>query len=70
MCNPILLLSHSQRLDPSLGWAFMTMASLPKIVTPVLLVGKSVRTPGLRSFYALVMSPKGEILGFPTEPLV
>jgi hypothetical protein len=41
------------------------MASLAKIVVSMLLVGKSVRTSGLRSFYALVMSPRGEILGFP-----
>ena len=46
------------------------MASLAKIVVPMLLAVKSMRTLGLRSFYALVMSPKGEILGFPTEPLV
>ena len=46
------------------------MALLPKIAAPVLLVGKSVRTPGLRSFRALVTSPTGEILGFPTKPLI
>jgi hypothetical protein len=46
------------------------MAAVAKIAVPVLLVGKSVRTPSLRSFCALVMSPKGEMLGFMTEPLV
>jgi hypothetical protein len=48
----------------------MTMASLAKIAVPMLLAGKSMRTLGLQSFYALVMSPRGKILGFPTEPLV
>jgi hypothetical protein len=48
----------------------MTMASLAKITTSVLLAGKSVRTPSLRSFHAPVMSPRGEILGFPIKPLV
>jgi hypothetical protein len=57
-------------LDPSLGWAITTMASVAKIITPVLLTGKSMRTLGLRSFHGLVMSPSGEILGFPDEPLV
>ena len=57
-------------LGPSLGWAVMTMASVAKIIVPVLLTGKSVRTPGLQSFRALVMSPKGEILGFLAEPLI
>jgi len=46
------------------------MASLAKIATPMLLTGKSMRTLYLWSFYAPVMSPRGEILGFPTEPLV
>jgi hypothetical protein len=46
------------------------MASLAKIAAPMLLAGKSVRTSGLQSFCALVMSPKGEILGFLTKPLV
>ena len=57
-------------LGTSFGWAVTTMASVAKIAAPVLLAGKSVRTLGLRSFLALVMSPRGEILGFPTEPLV
>ena len=57
-------------LGPSLGWAVTTMALVAKITMPVLLAGESMRTPGLRSFGAPVMSPKGEILGFPTEPLV
>ena len=57
-------------LGPSLGWAITTMASVTKIAEPVLLAGESVRTLGLWSFHALVMSPKGEILSFPTEPLV
>jgi hypothetical protein len=57
-------------LGPSLGWAITTMASVAKIAVPVLLTGKSMRTLGLRSFRAPVMSPKGEILGFPVEPLV
>jgi hypothetical protein len=48
----------------------MTMASVAKIATPVLLTGKFMRTPGLRSFRAPVISPKGEILGFMVEPLV
>ena len=65
-----LLMSHAQRLSPSLGWAITIMASVAKIDVPVLLAGKSMRTPGLRSFRALVMSPRGEILGFPIEPLV
>jgi hypothetical protein len=46
------------------------MASLAKIIVLVLLASKSVRTLGLWSFSALVMSPRGEILGFPIEPLV
>ena len=46
------------------------MALVAKIVVPVLLAGKSMRTLALRSFRALVMSSRGEILGFPTEPLV
>jgi hypothetical protein len=70
MCNPILLSSHARRLDPSLGWAVTMMASLAKIATPVLLVGKSMRTLGLRLFCAPVMSPRGEILGFLIKPLV
>jgi hypothetical protein len=49
----------------------MTMVSVAKIIMPMLLVGKSMRTLGLRSFRALVMSPhRGEILGFLIEPLV
>jgi hypothetical protein len=46
------------------------MASLAKIVLPMLLARKPVRTLGLRSFRAPIMSPEGEILGFSTEPLV
>jgi hypothetical protein len=46
------------------------MASLAKIAVPMLLTGKSLRTLGLRLFRAPIMSPGGEILGFPTEPLV
>jgi hypothetical protein len=46
------------------------MASVDKIAAPVLLVGESVRTLGLWSFRAPVMSPIGEILGFPAEPLI
>ena len=57
-------------LGPSLGWAVTMMASVAKIATPMLLMVMSMRTPGLQSFHALVMSPRGEILGFPTEPLV
>ena len=57
-------------LGPMLGWAGTTMASVAKIAAPVLLAGKSVRTLGLRSFHALVMFPRGKILGFPVEPLV
>ena len=57
-------------LGPSLGWAVMTMASVAKIAVSVLLAGESVRTLGLRSFRAPVMSPRGEILGFPVEALV
>ena len=48
----------------------MMMVSLGKIIVPMLLVDKSMRTLGLQSFRALVVSPRGEILGFPTEPLV
>jgi hypothetical protein len=70
VCNPILLLSHARRLDPSLGWAVTKMASLAKLTAPVLLAGKSLRTLGLRSFCAPVMSPRGKILDFSTEPLV
>ena len=55
---------------PSWDWAAKTMASVSKIAAPMLLAGKSVKTPSLRSFHALVMSPKGEILGIPTLPLV
>ena len=57
-------------LSPFLGWVVTIMASVAKIVVPMLLAYKSMRTLGLWSFYALVMSPKGEILGFLTEPLV
>jgi hypothetical protein len=57
-------------LGPSLGWAITTMASVAKIAAPVLLAGESMRTLGLRSFHALVMSPRVEILGFSTDPLV
>jgi hypothetical protein len=46
------------------------MASLAKIAAPMLLAGKSMRTPSLWLFRAPVMSPRGEILGFLTEPLV
>jgi hypothetical protein len=45
-------------------------ASVAKIVAPVLLAGESMRTLGLRSFCALVISPRGGILGFLTEPLI
>jgi hypothetical protein len=57
-------------LGLSLGWDITMMASMAKITAPVLLMGKSMRTPGLRSFHAPVMSPRGEILGFLTELLV
>jgi hypothetical protein len=57
-------------LGPSLGWAVMMLASVAKTAAPVLLAGESVRTPGLRSFRALVMSLRGEILGFLAEPLI
>jgi hypothetical protein len=53
-----------------MGWAVMTMASVAKIAMPMLLAGEPVRTLGLWSFHALVMSHRGEILGFPTEQLV
>jgi hypothetical protein len=56
--------------DPLLGWAIMTMASVAKIVVPMLPVGEFVRTLGLRLVRTLVMSPRGEIFGLPTEPLV
>jgi hypothetical protein len=49
---------------------YMTMALVARIVTLVLLTGKSVRTPGLRLFRALVISSRGEILGLPVEPLI
>ena len=57
------------------AWSLIRMGcyddgSMAKIVAPVLLAGKSVRTPGLLSFRAPVMSPRGVILGFLTEPLV
>ena len=65
-----MLLSDAQRLDPLLGWAVTMMVLLAKIAAPILLAGKSVRTPGLQLFHALVMSPRGEIFGFPIEPLV
>jgi hypothetical protein len=55
---------------PSLGWAVTTMASVAKIVVPVLLAGESVSTLGLWLFRAPVMSLRGEILDFLTEPLV
>jgi hypothetical protein len=55
---------------PSMGWAAMTIASLAKIVAPILLAGKSERTPDLRSFHAPVISPRAEILGFLTEPII
>ena len=48
----------------------MMMPSLAKITVAMLLTGKSMRTLGLRSFRALVMSLRWEILGFLTEPLV
>jgi hypothetical protein len=51
-------------LGPSLGWAVTMMVSVAKIVAAVLLAGESVKTLGLRSFHASVMSPKWEILGF------
>jgi hypothetical protein len=70
VCNLVLLMSHARRLGPSLGWAVMTMASVATIATPVLLAGESVGTPGLWSFRALVMSLRGEILGFLIETLV
>ena len=65
-----LLLSRAQRLSPSVGWVVTMMASLAKIVVPVLLAGKSMRTPGAWSFRALVMSSRGEIPGFLIEPLI
>jgi hypothetical protein len=46
------------------------MVLMAKITAPVLLTGKSVRTPGLWSFYAPVMSSRGEILGFLIEQLI
>jgi len=48
----------------------MAIASVAKIVAPMLLASEFVRTLGLRSFHALVVSPRGEILGFLTKPLV
>jgi hypothetical protein len=57
-------------LGPSLGWGVTIMPLVAKIVVLVLPVGESMRTPGLRSFRVPVMSPRGEILSFPTEPLV
>ena len=57
-------------LGPSLGWAVTTMASVAKIIAPVLLEGESVSTLGLWSFRAPVMSPRGDILGFLIKPLV
>jgi hypothetical protein len=57
-------------LGPSLGWAIIIMALVAKIAAPVLLAGKSMRTLGLRSFRAQVMSPRGEILDFLTKPVV
>ena len=57
-------------LGPLLGWAVATMALVAKIATLVLLAGESVRTTGLRLFHALVMSSRGEILGFLTKPLI
>jgi hypothetical protein len=48
----------------------MIMVSVAKIVAPMLLAGESMRSPSLQSFHALVVSPKGYILGFLTEPLV
>jgi len=60
----------STLLFPSWGWVATTIASMAKIAAPMLLAGKSVRTPSLCSFRALVMSPRGEIHGFPTEPLI
>jgi hypothetical protein len=46
------------------------MASLAKIVVPVLLMGKFMRTLDLWSFRAPAMSPRGKIHGFLTRPLV
>jgi hypothetical protein len=57
-------------LDPSLGCAITMMASVAKIAVLGLLMGKSMRTLGLWSFHGPVMSPSGEILGFPGEPLI
>ena len=57
-------------LGTSFGWAVTTMASVAKIVEPMLLAGESMRTLGLWSFHALVMSPRGKILGFLAEPLI
>ena len=57
-------------LGLSLGWVVTTMALVAKIVMPVLLASESVKTLGLRSFRVLVMSPRGEIIGFLTKPLV
>ena len=65
-----LLTSHARRLWSLVGMAVRTMDSVAEITVLVLLVGKSVRTPGLQLFHALVMSPLGDVLGFLTEPLV
>jgi hypothetical protein len=46
------------------------MASVAKITTPVLLASKSMRTLGLWSFCAPIMSPREEILDFLIEPLI
>jgi hypothetical protein len=46
------------------------MALVAKIDMPVLLASESMTTLGLRLFCALVMSPRGEILCFLTEPLI
>jgi hypothetical protein len=57
-------------LGPSLAWVVTRMASVAKIIALVLVMGKSVRTSGLWSFRAPIMSSKGEILGFLAEPLI
>jgi hypothetical protein len=53
-----------------LAWVVTRMASVAKIIALVLVMGKSVRTSGLWSFRAPIMSSKGEILGFLAEPLI
>jgi hypothetical protein len=68
--NLIALESCSETLVPHWDGLDTMPASVAKRTTPMLLVGKSVRTPRLQSFRALVLVPLGEILGFSTEPLI